>query len=110
LESATLSYQTLWQEWQTLMTQEELVMDTSQMYDCIKQMEALKAALEQLVQQPTPNNFITTKVKLAGARSRLRLVFANHAQQYPEQVEAGENQLSLIDQLVRYGETRSKIE
>lgn len=106
LQSAALSYQTLLQEWHHLIQQEQLVMDATQMQTWAMQADTLNTVLQQLVQQPTPSNFMTAKVALSGARSRLRPLFQNHVQKSPYQVEVWENQLASIDQLLRYGEKK----
>jgi methylphosphotriester-DNA--protein-cysteine methyltransferase len=69
-----------------------------------KQADALSSALNQLATQPSMQNLSSAKASLSLFRSQFQRWMQQQAVTQPYQVQAWDNRLATIEQLLRYGE------
>ena len=107
-ESAIARYQSLQQEWVYLLVNEQFLMTEENLEEWSQQGDRLADALEQLA-QPTRENVLEARLALSAFQEQFPDWMEQQSQHQPYQVQAWENRLASLANLLDYGE-RTAIE
>ncbi|MGK7933621.1 MAG: family 10 glycosylhydrolase [Microcystaceae cyanobacterium] len=105
-QASTQRYQALQQEWDFLLSQQQLQMSSSARQAWEQQSKALGQSLEQLAQNPSPQTWKEAQSRLSQFRQQFSGWMGEQRQVYPYQVQVWENRLATLEKLLVYGERR----
>jgi uncharacterized lipoprotein YddW (UPF0748 family) len=105
-QASAQRYQALQQEWQFLLSQQQLTMSASVLQTWRKESQELGQALEQLAQTPSPQNWKQAHARLSQFRRQFGGWMGQQRQTYPYQVQVWENRLATLEKLLVYGERK----
>jgi len=103
-ESAFSRYQALLKEWNFLLINHQITMDSPSLKEWATQADQLGDRLKQLAQNPSPNNLLIAQKELSSLKAKLPRYLAKHQQKNALQVETWNNRLMTLENLLQYGE------
>ena len=102
--AAAARYAALQREWSFLLANRQILIQEPVLSQWGKQADTLSTALNQLAAQPSMQNLSSAKASLSLFRSQFQRWMQQQAVTQPYQVQAWDNRLATIEQLLRYGE------
>ncbi|WP_373479551.1 glycoside hydrolase family 10 protein [Geminocystis sp.] len=103
-ESAFSRYQALLKEWNFLLINHQITMDSRSLKEWATQADQLGDHLKQLAQNPSGNNLLLAQKELSSLKAKLPRYLAKHQQKNALQVETWNNRLMTLENLLQYGE------
>ena len=101
---AMARFAALQQEWNFLVTNEQLAIHQDAFTEWVAQTQKLNQALNQLAMEPSPQLMRTAQAALAAFRSQFPQWMQQQGMRHPYQVQVWDNRLVTIERLLNYGE------
>ena len=99
-------YQNLQQEWNFLITHQQIEMDERVLKEWGQQADELSLALEKLAQKPSQRNFVAAQSSLSSFRRQFPIWMKQNKTLDPYQTQVWSNRLETLARLLSYGENR----
>lgn len=103
-QTAAARYATLQQEWDFLLSSNQLWLRGTALSAFNTQVKDLESALKQLSQDPSEQKLAAARAALGAFKSKFRGWMRSQALEYPYQITVWENRLTTIERLLNYGE------
>ena len=101
-----IRYQNLQQEWNFLITHQQIEMDERVLKDWGHQADELSLALQELAQKPSQRNFVAAQSSLSTFRRQFPIWMKQNKTLDPYQTQVWSNRLETLARLLSYGENR----
>lgn len=99
-------YQNLQQEWNFLITHQQIEMDERVLKDWGHQADELSLALQELARKPSQRNFVAAQSSLSTFRRQFPIWMKQNKNLDPYQTQVWSNRLETLNRLLSYGENR----
>jgi uncharacterized lipoprotein YddW (UPF0748 family) len=105
-QATQVRYQSLKQEWNFLISNNQIKMNEEVLKDWGKSADGLSVALQQLATNPSQKNFVAAQLSLSTFRRQFPIWMKQNKTINSYQTQVWENRLETISRLLSYGENR----
>jgi uncharacterized lipoprotein YddW (UPF0748 family) len=97
-------YQALQKEWNFLLINEQIAIESRYLREWSRESDLLTSKLNKLASSPSERNFLVAQSALSSFRQKLTKWTRQHQQAKPLQVKSWQNRLITLESLLKYGE------